>query len=132
MDRAQPDTRRLRSMWWTAVGAGTIAFLLSLLWANSSQGPGLDWVWVLAAFGASVIAFNVAFFGLCSYFTPYLSTAVRDGTEIEGDTVVHVVQHAQTGDEKVDFYVRAYATARGVTAVGIVTGIMIAIALLFF
>ena len=123
---------RARGLWLAGVGIGALGFLAGLLWANSSQGPGLDFIWGVAAFGFGVIVYNVAFFVLCSIFIPGLAAFVEDDTEVHGDDVTHVVRHVEVGDEAVDFYIRAYAGARAATAVAIVSGIMIAIALWFF
>lgn len=124
--------KRLQNLWAFALVAGLIAFALALMWVNSSQGPGLDWIWTIAAFGAAALVYNIAFFILCSIFAPGLSALVSDDTEVQGDDVAHVVRYEATGTEAVDAYVRTYATARGVSAVAIVSGIMIALALTFF
>lgn len=125
-------TKRLKTLWWIAVVTGVIGFSGALLWVNSTTGPGFDWIWVVAAFGAAAIVYNVAFFALCSMFAPGLATLVEDDTEIDGDNVTHVVRHAATGDEALDAYVKTYAVARGTSAVAIVSGIMITVALTFF
>ena len=125
-------SQRARRLWWLAIGTGVAGAGLGLLWVNSPQGPGFDWVWAVAAFGVGVIVYNVAFFALCSMFVPGLSALVEDDTEIKGDTVVHVVRHAETGDEANDFYIRAYAAARGMSATAIGAAVMIAVALWFF
>ncbi len=122
----------VKRLWLLAIAFGLITFLGGLFWVSSPGGPGLDVVWGVAAVGLGVIAFNIAFFILCSIFAPGISDLVEDDTEVQGDDVVHVVRHAETGDEKTDFYIRNYATARGVTAVAIVSGVMIAAALVFF
>ena len=123
---------RVHRLWWAALAIGAAGMGLGLLWVMSSGGPGLDWVWAIAVFGAGVIVYNVAFFVLCSMFTPGLGDLVEDDTEVKGDTVTHVVRHAETGDEKTDFYIRAYAAARGVSVSAIGGGVMIALALWFF
>lgn len=125
-------TQRLRRLWWSAIVAGIVALGLGLLWLTSPGGPGIDWVWGIAAFGAAVIVYNLAFFALCSMFASGLSDLVEDDTEVKGDNVVHVVRHAETGDETIDFYIRAYATARGVSASAIGAGVLIGLALWFF
>lgn len=124
--------RKLRSLWWVAFVVGVISFALGLLWVNSSGGPGLDWIWGVAAFGLGVVLFNVAFFILCSIFASSLSSRVEDDTEVDGDTVVHVVRHQQSGHEPLDFYIRAYATARATTAVAITIVVMGSLAVYFF
>ena len=103
-----------------------------MLWIQSENGPGLNWIWGIAAFGLSAIIYNVAFFILCSVFTPSLSTRVEDDTEVQGDDVVHVVRHITSGDEQLDSYIKVYATARAVTAVSIVSVIAGGIAIAFF
>ena len=127
-----PSTVRLRWLWWGALVIGAASFIAGLMWANSAQGPGLDWIWGIAAFGAAAIAYNLAFFLLCSIFAPTLASFVKDDTEVHGDDVTHVVHYGESGDEALDPYIRAYASARGVSAVAIVSGVMIAIALTFF
>lgn len=126
------NVSRLRTLWLVSLLIGALGFVLSLLWISSAQGPGLDWIWGIAAFGIAAIIYNIAFFALCSIFVPGLSKYVEDDTEVEGDTVTHVVKHTETGDQQIDGYIRAYAAARGITAVAIVTGLMIAAALTFF
>lgn len=126
------STDRLRRLWIAALGVGAASFIAGLLWVNSPQGPGFDWIWVVAAFGAAALAYNLAFFALCSIYTPELANLVDDDTEVEGDTVTHVVRHAETGDKSLDPYIRAYAGARSVSAVAIISGILIAGALIFF
>jgi hypothetical protein len=79
-----------------------------------------------------VIVYNVTFFALCSMFLPGLSDLVEDDTEVKGDDVTHVVRHIETGDERADFYIRAYAGARAISATTIISGIMITAALWFF
>ena len=123
---------RLRWIWLAALLTGAVSFLIGLLWAGSSQGPGLNLVWGVAAFGLAAIIYNIAFFMLCSIFAADLSALVKDDTDVHGDTVTHVVQYTELGDEKFDFYIRAYASARATSAVAIGTGIMIALALIFF
>jgi len=123
---------RARWLWWIAVAIGSLGFVAGLLWANSPQGPGLTFIWGVAAFGLGVIVYNVAFFVLCSIFIPGLAAFVEDDTQVHGDDVTHVVRHVEVGDEAVDFYIRAYASARATSAVAIVSGIMIAAALMFF
>ena len=103
-----------------------------MLWITSSDGPGFDWIWGIAAFGAAAIVFNLAFFLLCSVFAPSLSSLVEDDTEVHGDDVVHVVRHAEIGDQALDSYIRAYATARATSAVAIASGVAIGVALAFF
>ena len=124
--------RRLYRLWLTAIFVGAVGFFIGLLWANSSQGPGLDWIWGIAVFGAAVILYNITFFLACSIFAPGLGEFVQDDTEVHGDDVVHIVRHAETGNEAIDAYIRAYANARATSAVTIVSAIMIAIALIFF
>lgn len=123
---------RLRWLWGLSLLAATVAFGLSLLWLASPQGPGLDVIWGIAAFGAAALVYNIVFFLLCSIFAAGLSNLVEDDTEVHGDNVHHVVRHAETGDETSDFYIRAYATARAITATAIVSAVMITIALTFF
>ena len=123
---------RLRWIWWAAIFTGAASFLIGLLWANSSQGPGLDWIWGVAAFGLAAIIYNIAFFMLCSIFVPDLSALVKDDTEVHGDSVTHVVKYDELGDETIDFYIRAYANTRATSAVAIGMGIMIALAVIFF
>lgn len=122
----------LQNLWAFALVFGTLGFGLALMWVNSAQGPGLDWIWFIAAFGAAALVHNVAFFALCSMFAPALPKLVTDDTQVQGDDVTHVVRNKETGLHSLDFYVRAYSTARGVSAVTIVSAIMIAIALAFF
>lgn len=124
--------QRLRRLWWLAVAIGIAAFGCALLWVVSPGGPGFDWIWALAAFGVGVIACNLAFFALCSMFVPSLGDMVEDETRVEGNDVVHVVHHPETGDAVTDFYIRAYATARGVSVSAIGAGVLIALALWFF
>ncbi len=126
------DLRRLRTLWLISLAIGGLGSFLGLLWVASPGGPGLDWIWGIAAFGAGVLLYNAAFFTLCSLFASGLANLVEDDTEVEGDNVVHVVKHAETGDEAFDFYIRSYATARGTTAVAIISSIMITLALIFF
>lgn len=123
---------RLKSLWLAALGCGAAAFVAGLAWVNSTGGPGFDWVWAVAAFGVAAVVYNGVFFALCSAFVPGLSDLVEDGTEVHGDDVTHVVKHAETGDERIDFYIRNYATARGVSVVAIVSVIVASIALIFF
>lgn len=122
----------LRWLWLAALACGVGAFLAGLAWVNSSGGPGFDWIWVVATFGLAAVVYNIAFFGFCSVFVPGLSAFVEGDTQVQGDDVTHVVKHAETGHKAIDFYIRAYATARGTTAVAIVSGVMAAIALTFF
>lgn len=131
-DQRIPSEKLLQKLWAFALVIGTAGFGAGLMWLNSAQGPGLDWIWGIAAFGAAALIFNIAYFVLCSLFAPALATLVTDDTEVHGDDVAHVVRYRETGTEAVDFYVRAYATARSVSAVAIVSGIMITVALLFF
>lgn len=123
---------KLRWLWLAALLVGAVSFLACLLWASSSQGPGLNWIWGVAAFGLGAIVYNIAFFLLCTIFVPGLSGLVREDTEVHGDTVAHVVHHTETGDETLDFYIRSYSAARATTAIAIVSGILIAVALIFF
>ena len=123
---------KLRWLWLAAILVGAVSFLIGLLWTNSSQGPGLNWIWGVAAFGLGAIVYNFTFFLLCTIFVPGLSGLVRDDTEVQGDTVTHVVHHTETVGLTAPFYLRSYATARATTAVAIVSGIMIAVALIFF
>jgi len=122
----------MQKLWIAALISGVVTFFAGLAWVNSSGGPGFDWIWTVAAFGLAAVVYNVAFFALCSMFVPELSTLVEDDTEVHGDDVTHVVKHMETGDEKVDFYIRAYANARAISAVAIVSGIIATIALTFF
>ena len=126
------STERLRTLWQVSLVGGLLGFVGALWWVMSAGGPGLDWVWGVMAFGAAALIYNACFFLLCSIFASRMSEHVEDDTEVEGDTVVHVVRHGETGDATLDFYIKAYATARGTTAVAIVSGIMISIALYFF
>jgi hypothetical protein len=132
MGGALQSQRRAKALWLTAFLIGCAGFAGGLFWVSSSRGPGFDWIWAVAAFGLGAILYNIAFFALCSIFAPGLAGLVRDRTKIEGDTVHHVVEHADTGDEAVDFYIRAYASARAITAVAIVSGVMMGLALAFF
>jgi hypothetical protein len=132
VDNKENFGKLLRRLWIAAIIIGAAGFLIGLLWANSSGGPGLDWIWGVAAFGFGAIVYNIAFFLLCSIYVPGMASLVEDDTEVEGDTVTHVVRHVEVGDETSDFYIRAYASARGTTAVAIISGIMIAVALYFF
>lgn len=122
----------LKWCWIVALVVGGVAFALALLWVNSDSGPGFDWIWLVAAFGLAAIIYNAMFFVLCSLYAPGLADLVIDETKVEGDNVAHVVNHATTGDDAVDGYVRAYATARGTTAVSIVMAVMGGLALAFF
>ncbi len=124
--------QRVRRLWWAALVIGAAGMGLGLLWVTSVGGPGFDWVWAIAAFGAGVIVYNVAFFVLCSMFAPGLGDLVEDDTEVKGDTVTHVVHHVETGDEKIDFYIRAYAASRGISASAIGGAVLIGLALWFF
>ena len=126
------SSERLRRLWLGAVLVGAVGFIIGLLWASSSQGPGLDWIWAVAAFGAAAIFYNIAFFIGCSLFAPGVAEFVRDDTEVHGDDVVHVVRHEGTGDKAIDGYIRAYANARATSAVAIVSVIIASIALIFF
>ena len=126
------SSERLRRLWLGAVLVGAVCFIIGLLWASSSQGPGLDWIWAVAAFGVAAILYNITFFLACSVFAPELSKFVRDDTEVHGDDVTHVVSHAETGDKTIDGYIRAYANARATSAVAIVSVIIASIALIFF
>ncbi|MBU2581817.1 MAG: hypothetical protein KJ622_08875 [Alphaproteobacteria bacterium] len=123
---------KLKSLWIAALCGGAGAFLAGLAWVNSTGGPGFDWIWAVAAFGFGAVIYNAVFFALCSAFVPGLSALVEDDTQVHGDDVTHVVKHAETGDERIDFYIRAYATSRGVSAAAIVSAIMATIALTFF
>ncbi len=131
-DTGKNTAGTLQMLWWTALGFGAVAFLAGLAWVNSAGGPGFDWIWAVAAFGLAAAVYNIAFFFLCSIFMPGLADLVEDDTKVEGDNVVHVVKHAETGNETLDFFVRAYATARGVTAAAIGACIITGIALIFF
>lgn len=124
--------KRLNMLWLVALCCGAAAFLGGLAWINSSGGPGFDWVWAVAAFGVAVVVYNGVFFGLCSVFVPGLSNLVEDDTEVRGDDVTHVVKHAETGDESMDFYIRNYAAARSVSAAAIVSVIVAGVAWTFF
>ncbi|MGH1420042.1 MAG: hypothetical protein ACRBCJ_14395 [Hyphomicrobiaceae bacterium] len=126
------EIKKLRTLWLAAVAVGGIFFLAGLWWANSSEGPGLDWIWGIAIFGAAAVAYNVAFFVLCSAFFPKFATLVKDDTEVQGDDVAHVVRYASTGDDVMDAYIRTYATARATSAVAIVSVIVATVALTFF
>ena len=123
---------RLRRLWLVAILVGAVGFIIGLIWANSSQGPGLDWIWGVAAFGAAVILYNITFFLGCSVLAPGLAKFVHDDIEVHGDDIVQVVRLAETGDKAIDAYIRAYATARATSAVAIVSAITIAIVLVFF
>ncbi len=123
---------KLAKLWWGSIAIAAAGFALALYWISTPAGPGLDWVWGVAAFGAAAILYNIAFFFLCSFFVPGLAKFVKDDTEVEGDTVIHVVTHGQIGDDKVDEYIRAYAAARAATATTIGAGVLIGIALIFF
>jgi len=122
----------LQRLWLAALACGAVTFLAGLAWVNSSGGPGFDWIWAVAAFGLAAVVYNIAYFLFCSVFVPGLAALVEDDTQVRGDDVTHVVKHAETGNETIDFYIRAYATARGTTAVAIVSGVIAAIALTFF
>jgi hypothetical protein len=126
------STDRLRGLWGIALSIGATCFLAGLLWASSSTGPGLDWVWVVAIFGAAVVAYNLAFFALCSIYVPELAKLVEDDTEVEGDTVSHVVRHAETGDPQLDPYIKTYASARSISAAAIVACIVTSVVVIFF
>ena len=124
--------KQLHRLWMAAIGIAIASFVLGMLWVISPDGPGFDWIWCVAAFGVAAVVYNAALFALCSVFTPGLSELVEDDTEIHGDDVVHVVRHQETGDEELDAFIRSYANARAATAVAIVSGIMITLALVFF
>ncbi len=126
------NAQKLARLWWSSILIAAAGFGLALYWISTPAGPGLDWIWGVAAFGAAAILYNIAFFILCSIFVPGLSKFVKDDTEVEGDTVTHVVTHGQIGDKRIDDYIRAYASARAATATTIVAGVLIAAALLFF
>jgi len=127
-----PSRDRLRWLWWSALLISAVSFVAGLTWVNSAQGPGLDWIWGIAAFGAAAAIYNLAFFLLRSIFAPALASFVKDDTEVQGDDVTHVVHYGESGDDTLDPYIRAYASARGVSAAAIVSVIMITIALTFF
>lgn len=124
--------KRAAKLWWLAIAAGMLGAVAGMLWVNSPDGPGFEWIWLVAALGVGVIVYNAAFFALCSIFVPGLSNLVEDDTEVKGDDVTHVVRHIETGDEGTDFYIRAYAGARAISATTIVAAIMITGALWFF
>lgn len=127
-----PDPKLLQTLWLGALAIGAIGLLAGLAWLRSSDGPGLDWIWAVAAFGAAALLYHAAFFALCSIFAPALAQLVRDDTEVQGDDVAHVVHYQETGNQALDSYVRAYATARGVSAAAIVSLIIATIAIIFF
>ena len=122
-------SQRAQKLWWVAIAVGVAGAALGAVWVNSPQGPGFDWVWLVAALGVGVIVYNVTFFALCSMFLAGLSDLVEDDTEVKGDNVTHVVRHVETGDESADFYIRAYAGARAISATTIVAAITITVAL---
>ncbi len=124
--------QKLRWFWLAALVIGAFSFVLGLLWTTSPAGPGLDWIWGVAAFGFGAIIYNLAFFLLCMMFVPELSSQVEDDTEVHGDDVVHVVRHKVSGDKILDFYIRAYASARAITAVTIVSVTLGSLAVIFF
>ena len=126
------NAKRLQSLWIFALIAGALGFGGALYWTASPGGPGLDWIWGIAAFGAAAILYNLSFFVLCSIFTPGLSNYVEDDTEVQGYDVVHVVRYANASDPDINRFVKTYATARGVSAVAIISGIMSAVAWNFF
>ena len=126
------SVQKLRRFWLAALVIGAFSFVLGLLWTASPGGPGLDWIWAVAAFGLGAIVYNLAFFLLCTVFASGLSSHVEDDTEVHGDDVVHVVRHKVSGDETLDFYIRAYASARAITAVTIVSVTLGGLAIVFF
>ena len=128
----QLSSQSLRRLWSLSLLAGALGFGGALYWIASPGGPGLDWIWGIAAFGAAAILYNLVFFLLCSIFAPGLSNYVEDDTEVQGDDVVHVVRYTTADDPGLDSYIKTYATARGVSAVAIISGIMIAVAWNFF
>lgn len=128
----QIDSQRLQRLWIGALLAGAAGFGGALAWISSPGGPGLDWIWGIAAFGVAAILYNLSFFVLCSVFAPGLSNYVEDDTEVQGDDVVHVVRYGKADDPNLDRYIKTYATARGVSAVAIISCIMIAVAWNFF
>ena len=131
MSTAKPSAARLKALWIAALGVGAAVFGLAMLWA--SVETDFTWVWWLMAFGVGVIGYNAAFAALCSVLAPgVVGFVVEEDTEIRGDDVVHVVKHSETGDESYDFYIRAYATARGATIAALSMGLLIAVALIFF
>lgn len=121
---------RLRALWGAAIAFGVLAFALALWWA--ATGPGFDWIWGVMAFGVAVAVYNLAFFLLCAGRAPEMAAMVKDDTEIHGDSVTHVVEHDETGDPRLDAWIRTYATARGVSAAAIGAAVLMAIALAFF
>ena len=131
-DDTLPTTKQLQTLWLAALAVSAVGFVAGLAWLNSAQGPGLDWIWIVAVFGAAALLYNLAFFALCSLCASALATLVTDETEVKGDDVAHVVRYQETGTEALDPYVRAYATARGVSAAAIVSAIVATVALLFF
>lgn len=122
--------RRLSGLWRGALAMGAVAFGLATYWVY--QGPGLDWIWAVAAFGVAVVSYNLAFFIFCSAWAPEMATMVRDDTKVEGDSVTHVVEHGVTGDPRLDAYLQTYANARGISAVAITSAILATIAVAFF
>ena len=127
------ETPRLKALWRVSVGAGFLAFLLALAWAWTETG--FDWIWWVAAFGLAAIVYNVVFFALCSWRAPGLAGFISsEDTKVEGDNVVIETTHTQSGDEALDFYVRAYMHARGAsyTAISAVILIGVALAIYFF
>ena len=118
----------LKQLWIVSLLAGALGFAGALYCIASPGGPGLDWIWGIAAFGVAAVLYNLVFFLLCSIFAPGLSNYVEDDTEVQGDDVVHVVHYSQAEDPDIDRFVKTYATARGTSAVAIISGIMIAVA----
>ncbi len=121
---------RLNGFWRGAVAMGAAAFGLATYWIY--QGPGLDWIWGVAAFGVGVVSYNLAFFIFCSAWAPEMAPMVKDDTRVEGDSVTHVVEHGATGDPRLDSYIQTYASARGISVAAIGAAVIAPIALTFF
>ena len=96
------------------------------------MGRGLDWISGIAAVGVAAVLCNLVFFLLCSISAPGLSSYVEDDTEVQGDDVDHVVRYSQAEDPDIDRLVTTVATARGTSAVAIISGIMFVVAWNFF
>ncbi|MEL6317798.1 MAG: hypothetical protein AAFR16_09205 [Pseudomonadota bacterium] len=131
MTAAKPSIGRLRTLWRASIAAGAAAFALALLWAYAETD--FDWIWWVMAFGVGAVAYNAAFAALCAIWAPSIAGFVlEEDTEVRGDDVVHVVRHSETGDEGYDFYIRAYAAARGAAIAALSMAVLIAVALIFF
>lgn len=121
----------VRRQWRIATLAGAASAIGAVLWCYVNAH--VDWAWAVVAFGIGVVVYSLVFYLLCSMRAPAMANFVaEDDVTIEAGDVVQTTSYDETGDNGLDFYIRAFAAARGVTMVTASSAILIGAALLFF